>query len=63
MTKKMRILLKHEKKNDGIFWMKLQDFITEFKSLYICCIFDVKWKKLDLIEGRWIKDVNSFGRA
>jgi hypothetical protein len=40
MNDRMMQLLGHEKKDDGIFWIKLDDFMHEFRSLYICAIFD-----------------------
>ena len=39
--------------NDGIFWMSLYDFVEYFAHLYICRIFDEKWKHLDYINGEW----------
>ncbi|CAG9327882.1 unnamed protein product [Blepharisma stoltei] len=53
-TKKFKEKLKFEEKDDGIFWMCLDDFVWEYKSLYICRIFDdKKWNKLNEIEGAW----------
>ena len=40
MNDRMMQLLGHERKDDGVFWMKLDDFMHEFRSLYICAIFD-----------------------
>lgn len=42
--------------------MNLEDFISEFNSLYICCIFEKDWKKFDPINDEWKKNINSFGR-
>ena len=34
--------------------MSLDDFIYEYKNLYICRIFDEKiWKELDVMNGEW----------
>ena len=45
MTKRLMDLLKHVKEDDGAFWMNLEDFSQEFRSLYICAIFDpLKWR-------------------
>lgn len=53
-TKKFLEKLKVEEKDDGIFWMSLEDFVWEYKSLYICRIFDdPKWNNLPEIEGAW----------
>ena len=42
----------------------MDDFIYEYKSLYICAVFDNKWKKIKNrnkeIEGEWTEE-NSFG--
>ena len=39
---------------DGIFFMGFDDFLYEFKCVYICRIFDEKkWKKLEKIDGEW----------
>lgn len=39
---KAKNLLKPEAKEDGVFWMSLNDFVYEFKCLYVCRIFDTK---------------------
>lgn len=39
---------------DGAFWMSIDDFLFEFKYLYVCRIFsDEKWKILEPINGVW----------
>lgn len=43
MNDRMKSLLNHESAADGIFWMPLTNFLTEFKSLYICREFDDQW--------------------
>lgn len=48
MTNRMMGLLGHSKTNDGMFWMALEDFVIEFKSLYICRIFSENWKYMTL---------------
>jgi hypothetical protein len=48
MTKRMMGLLKHTQTRDGVFWMALEDFIIEFKSLYICRIFNSSWKSFEM---------------
>lgn len=53
-------MLDHKQEQDGIFWMPLEDFIYEFKSLYICSVFDDRWKKIGPIDGEWTES-NSFG--
>lgn len=54
-TDKAKKILKPENKEDGIFWMSLQDFVYEFKCLYICRIFDQKlWKSVPSIEVSFI---------
>ena len=50
-TEKARKVLNAEAKEDGVFWMSLEDFAYEFKSVYICRIFDPKiWKTCPQIE-------------
>jgi len=51
-----------EHKDDGEFWMSVEDFAYEFKSLYVCRIFDPKiWFTIPDIEGAWVKGVSSAG--
>lgn len=39
---------------DGAFWMAIEDFLYEFKYLYICRIFEEKyWCNLEPIHGEW----------
>jgi len=35
--------LGQETATDGIFWMNVQDFVDEFKYLYVCRKFDKRW--------------------
>ena len=52
-TKQAVVKLAYEDKPDGIFWMSLEDFVWEYKNLYVCRIFDdPKWKKLEIV-GEW----------
>mmetsp|Transcript_3192 Transcript_3192/g.2147 ORF Transcript_3192/g.2147 Transcript_3192/m.2147 type:complete len:239 (-) Transcript_3192:150-866(-) len=60
-TQRMRNKLNHPKrivkegevvKNDGIFWMDVQDFVTHYANLYICRTLD-GWKKF-MIEDEWV---------
>lgn len=60
MTKRIMNILAHTQSDDGIFWMPLEDFIYEFKSLYICAVFDERWKKIGPIDGEWTTQ-NSYG--
>lgn len=53
-TKKAITKLGYDEKPDGIFWISLEDFVWEFKNLYVCRIFDdPKWKKLE-VQGEWV---------
>jgi calpain-15 len=49
MTKRIMTLLNHTLADDGIFWMTLEDFIYEYKSLYICAVFKDGWTKIEPI--------------
>jgi hypothetical protein len=41
-------------KDDGAFWMSIEDFVFCFRALYVCRIFDErKWRKLGPITGEW----------
>ena len=44
----------HETKDDGIFWIDLNDYVTEFDSVYVCRDFsDAKvWHRLE-VDARW----------
>jgi hypothetical protein len=56
-TKKFKADLKMEEKPDGIFWMSLDDFVWEYKNLYICRLFDPAiWNIMPVIEGSWQGD-------
>jgi len=56
-TKKFKTALKYQEKDDGIFWMSLDDFVYEFANLYIARLFDPsKWTELTLQNGRWEGD-------
>lgn len=55
-------LLGHTKSSDGIFWMTIEDFIIQMRSLYICAVFDEPWVKFGPINGKWTIQ-NSFGPA
>lgn len=35
----MMILLDHQQVDDGVFWMTLEDFVHEYRSLYVCAVF------------------------
>lgn len=44
-TEKAKRVLQYEDSEDGVFWMSVNDFVYEFKTLYVCRIFDEKiWK-------------------
>jgi len=51
-TEALRTKLKQEDKEDGTFWISLSDFTTHFANLYVCRVFDSKWKK-EVMEGVW----------
>lgn len=57
----MMSLLGHDKNRDGIFWMAFEDFICEFKSIYVCAVFDDRWIKFGPILGEFKQGINSFG--
>ena len=44
----------HETKDDGIFWMDLNDYVNEFDSIYVCRDFSDSsaWKTIN-VEDRW----------
>lgn len=41
-TKRLKTKLKLEQKDDGVFWMALDDFIENFSYLYVCRILNEK---------------------
>ncbi len=41
--------------------MCLDDFCYEYKSLYVCRIFNDQWRSKPPIRGAWIDGVTSFG--
>lgn len=50
---------------DGVFWMGVNDFVEEFKYVYICCKFDVRWTVVsidDRCKGNYTLRDNGFGR-
>lgn len=44
----------HDNKDDGVFWMELSDFMTEYDAIYICTIYSKEqgWCET-LISGEW----------
>ena len=54
-TTRLRNMLKWSaKKDEGIFWMELSDFVDEFFSIYVCRDFSDEKVYSDLvIDGRW----------
>lgn len=54
-TTRMRNLVNwHDIKDDGIFWIDLSDFVTEFDAIYVCRDFsnETVWKKLQ-VQDEW----------
>lgn len=55
-TKRMRNMLNyHDNADDGVFWMELSDFMTEYDSIYICTVYnkDLGWNE-QLFNGEWM---------
>jgi len=46
--------LNYENKNDGVFWIEVDDFIEQFSYIYVCQILDEKdgWKEIR-ISDEW----------
>ena len=41
-------------KDDGAFWMSMDDFVYCFRALYVSRIFDEKiWKPVGPLSGVW----------
>eukprot|EP00826_Nyctotherus_ovalis_P046264 TRINITY_DN5203_c0_g7_i2.p1 TRINITY_DN5203_c0_g7~~TRINITY_DN5203_c0_g7_i2.p1 ORF type:complete len:489 (+),score=145.22 TRINITY_DN5203_c0_g7_i2:152-1618(+) len=36
---------------DGVFWMSINDFVDEFKYVYICRKFDMRWTMISIEDG------------
>lgn len=51
-TLRMKNMLKHEKRDDGIFWMDFLQFVENYAYLYICRLLEGGWKK-ETIRGTW----------
>lgn len=52
-TQRMLELVKESMKQDGAFWMSIDDFVYCFKSLYICRIFEpTSWRTVRT-QGKW----------
>jgi hypothetical protein len=47
---------------DGIFWMAVQDFVTEYKNLYVCRTFNDTWVQLKQDVRMWIDGVGGVAR-
>jgi len=53
-TEKLKKKINDEFAEDGAFWMSIEDFLYEFKYLYVCRIFEEKfWGNVDPIHGEW----------
>jgi len=60
-TDKLKIKLKHTEKADGIFWMSIADLVKEFRSIYVCRMFDSeRWHKSEF-EGEWSLQADTCG--
>jgi len=46
--------------NDGIFWMSLGDFFSNFEQVFLCRFFDEEWKETS-IELEWSTSKNTAG--
>ena len=42
-TRRMKAKLAFTAADDGIFWMAFEDFVTEFRNLYVCRVFPDSW--------------------
>jgi len=52
-TRNRNLLDWHEKKDDGIFWIDINDYVNEFDSIYVCRDFtdESLWKTIEINEG------------
>jgi len=53
-NQKMKNLLNEKLEQDGTFWMSADDFVYEYRAVYLCRIFTPdKWKKIGPLRGEW----------
>lgn len=52
-SKRLKTKLKLKAKNDGVFWMSLDDFIENFSYLYVCRILNAKTGWTGKEESGW----------
>jgi len=52
-TRNRNLLDWHEKKDDGIFWIDINDYVNEFDSIYVCRDFTdtTLWKTIEINES------------
>jgi len=53
-TKRLLNLVGEEMKEDGAFWLSLDDFVYVYRALYVCRIFDpANWQRVGPLPGEW----------
>ena len=64
-TARLTEKLRHESREDGVFWMQFRDFLENFRSLHVCRIFskDVYTQKVRTRPPRHGASLTSGGRA
>ncbi|KAJ3432911.1 calpain-15 [Anaeramoeba flamelloides] len=51
-TKRLKMKLGWQDVDDGTFWMPFQDFVKEYRNLYVCKLFPSSWHT-KIIDGQW----------
>lgn len=46
--------------NDGIFWMSINDFFTNFEQLFLCKFFDQEWTEV-VFKSEWSTRLGTAG--
>ncbi|KAJ6242858.1 calpain-15 [Anaeramoeba flamelloides] len=51
-TKRLKVKLGWKDEDDGTFWMSFQDFVKEYRNLYVCKLFPNSWSSVTFA-GKW----------
>jgi hypothetical protein len=51
----------HEDAKDGMFWMNFEDVLIQFRTLFVCRLFDHPWVKFEAKNCAWSKANNTCG--
>jgi hypothetical protein len=57
----MRVKLEQSDKTDGIFWMSLQDLVRQFRTIYVCRLFQPPTWRIHRESLAWSRELGTNG--